>query len=190
MAELKRLVLKGPYQAKHGTVRWLCVDLREEVARRFTVEPTEQATRERLRNRSRPAHGCNHDRSFQRRMKSPKTLIRMAAGRSNARRLNPRTTGPLASKQRCRPSAAIITSESIAEATLSRPGQRRLPSGTTARKDRTRVGGEHRERRVDHPGLPIECQREPPCREPVCARRSVTEMYRVAPVTFDFSRRD
>jgi transposase len=41
MAELKALVLKGPDPAKDGVVRWRCVDLRGEVARRFTVEVTE-----------------------------------------------------------------------------------------------------------------------------------------------------
>ena len=40
MAELKALVLKGPDPEKHGVVRWRCVDLRAEVARRFTVEVT------------------------------------------------------------------------------------------------------------------------------------------------------
>ena len=38
MAELKALVLKGPDPAKHKVVRWRCLDLREEVARRFSVE--------------------------------------------------------------------------------------------------------------------------------------------------------
>lgn len=40
MAELKAAVLKGPDPEKHGVVRWRCVDLREEVARRFTVAVT------------------------------------------------------------------------------------------------------------------------------------------------------
>ena len=38
MAELKALVIKGPDPATHGVVRWRCVDLRREVARRFSVE--------------------------------------------------------------------------------------------------------------------------------------------------------
>jgi len=37
MAELRRLVLKGPDPALHRVVRWRCLDLREEVARRFNV---------------------------------------------------------------------------------------------------------------------------------------------------------
>lgn len=41
MAELKALVIKGPDPEKHGVVRWRCVDLRAEVARRFTVDVTE-----------------------------------------------------------------------------------------------------------------------------------------------------
>jgi transposase len=41
MAELKAIVLNGPDPAKHGVVRWRCVDLRGEVIRRFGVEVTE-----------------------------------------------------------------------------------------------------------------------------------------------------
>jgi transposase len=41
MAELKDLVIKGPDPEKHGVVRWRCLDLRAEVARRFTVDVTE-----------------------------------------------------------------------------------------------------------------------------------------------------
>jgi transposase len=37
-AELLDLVLAGPDPAIHGVVRWRCVDLRAEVARRFCVE--------------------------------------------------------------------------------------------------------------------------------------------------------
>ena len=37
MAELKALVVKGPDPAVHQVIRWRCVDLREEVARRFEV---------------------------------------------------------------------------------------------------------------------------------------------------------
>ena len=36
-AELRTLVLGGPDPATHGVVRWRCLDLREEVARRFSV---------------------------------------------------------------------------------------------------------------------------------------------------------
>lgn len=38
MAELKALVIKGPDPEKDHVVRWRCQDLREEVARRFSVE--------------------------------------------------------------------------------------------------------------------------------------------------------
>ena len=38
MAELRELVIKGPDPATDGVVRWRCVDLRAEVARRFSVE--------------------------------------------------------------------------------------------------------------------------------------------------------
>ena len=49
MAELKEVVLKGPDPAEHGVVRWRCVDLRDEVARRFTVEVTERTIGKWLR---------------------------------------------------------------------------------------------------------------------------------------------
>jgi transposase len=38
MAELKALVIEGPDPVTHKVVRWRCIDLREEVARRFSVE--------------------------------------------------------------------------------------------------------------------------------------------------------
>ena len=37
MAELRELVLAGPDPEIHHVVRWRCIDLREEVARRFSV---------------------------------------------------------------------------------------------------------------------------------------------------------
>jgi len=37
MAELKCLVVQGPDPAVHQVIRWRCVDLRDEVARRFEV---------------------------------------------------------------------------------------------------------------------------------------------------------
>jgi transposase len=42
MAELKALTIKGPDPAVNKVVRWRCVDLRDEVARRFTVTVTER----------------------------------------------------------------------------------------------------------------------------------------------------
>jgi transposase len=38
MAELRALVIQGPDPIAHKVVRWRCVDLRAEVARRFSVE--------------------------------------------------------------------------------------------------------------------------------------------------------
>jgi transposase len=38
MAELKALVIQGPDPMTHKVVRWRCVDLRAEVARRFSVD--------------------------------------------------------------------------------------------------------------------------------------------------------
>ena len=37
-AELRELVIKGPDPAHHQVVRWRCLDIRAEVARRFSVE--------------------------------------------------------------------------------------------------------------------------------------------------------
>ena len=37
MAELRAMVLNGPDPSQHNVVRWRCVDLRAEVARRFAV---------------------------------------------------------------------------------------------------------------------------------------------------------
>ena len=37
MAELRQLVIDGPDPEVHKVVRWRCIDLRREVARRFAV---------------------------------------------------------------------------------------------------------------------------------------------------------
>ena len=55
MAELKELAMKGPDPVTDGVVRWRCVDLHGEVARRFTVEVTERTIGKWLR--VRPAGG-------------------------------------------------------------------------------------------------------------------------------------
>jgi transposase len=49
MAELKALVLSGPDPVKNGVVRWRCLDLRAEVARRFSVEVHESTIGKWLR---------------------------------------------------------------------------------------------------------------------------------------------
>jgi transposase len=49
MAELEALVVKGPDPEKDKVVRWRCLDLREEVARRFTVEVHERTIGKWLR---------------------------------------------------------------------------------------------------------------------------------------------
>lgn len=49
MAELKALVIKGPDPAKDKVVRWRCLDLRREVARRFKVEVHESTVGKWLR---------------------------------------------------------------------------------------------------------------------------------------------
>jgi transposase len=62
MAELKALVIKGPNLAQDKLVRWRCLDLREEVARRFTVEVHERTIGKWLRQlgltrlQPRPVH--------------------------------------------------------------------------------------------------------------------------------------
>jgi transposase len=42
MAELLALVVKGPDPEVDRVVRWRCVDLQEQVARRFSVETMER----------------------------------------------------------------------------------------------------------------------------------------------------
>jgi transposase len=49
MAELKALVVKGPDPEKNKVVRWRCVDLRAEVACRFSVTVTERTIGKWLR---------------------------------------------------------------------------------------------------------------------------------------------
>jgi transposase len=62
MAELKELTIKGPDPETDNVVRWRCVDLREEVVRRFTVTVTERTIGrwlrglELTRSRPRPFH--------------------------------------------------------------------------------------------------------------------------------------
>ncbi len=49
MAELKAVVIQGPDPVKHKVVRWRCLDLRQEVARRFEVEVHESTVGKWLR---------------------------------------------------------------------------------------------------------------------------------------------
>ena len=53
-AELKALVVTGPDPERDKVVRWRCVDLRAEVARRFGVEVRESTIGEWLHQRGRP----------------------------------------------------------------------------------------------------------------------------------------
>jgi transposase len=43
MEELRNMVLDGPDPQRHPVVRWRCVDLREEIADRFSVTLTERS---------------------------------------------------------------------------------------------------------------------------------------------------
>lgn len=62
MAELKALVIEGPDPERHDVVRWRCLDLREEVARRFDVQVHERTIGKWLRQlgltrlQPRPVH--------------------------------------------------------------------------------------------------------------------------------------
>ncbi len=62
MAELRELVIKGPDPEIHKVVRWRCVDLKAEVARRFSVEVHENTISRWLRElgltrlQPRPVH--------------------------------------------------------------------------------------------------------------------------------------
>ena len=49
MSELKELTIKGPDPEKDKIVRWRCVDLRDEVDRRFTVTVSERTIGKWLR---------------------------------------------------------------------------------------------------------------------------------------------
>jgi len=49
MAELKDLVVAGPDPEKDGVVRWRCVDLREQIARRYSVMLHERSVGKLLR---------------------------------------------------------------------------------------------------------------------------------------------
>jgi transposase len=49
MAELRALIVKGPDPEKDKVVRWRCCDLRDEVARRFTVDVHERTIGKWLR---------------------------------------------------------------------------------------------------------------------------------------------
>jgi transposase len=49
MAELKALTIKGPDPATDKVVRWRCLDLREEVTRRFSVTVSERTIGKWLR---------------------------------------------------------------------------------------------------------------------------------------------
>ena len=50
MAELKAVTIKGPDPVTDKVVRWRCIDLREEVTRRFTVTVTERTIGKWLRS--------------------------------------------------------------------------------------------------------------------------------------------
>ena len=49
MVEFKELTIKGPDPEIHSVVRWRCVDLRQEVTRRFAVTVTERTIARWLR---------------------------------------------------------------------------------------------------------------------------------------------
>jgi transposase len=49
MAELREVVIAGPDPQTHKVIRWRCVDLREEVARRFSVTVPERTIGKWLR---------------------------------------------------------------------------------------------------------------------------------------------
>jgi Winged helix-turn helix len=48
-AELRALVIRGPDPARHKVVRWRCLDLREEIARLYSVEVDEHTVGKWLR---------------------------------------------------------------------------------------------------------------------------------------------
>ena len=54
MEELKAIVVNGPDPDRHKVVRWRCVDLREEIATRWSVTVCEQTVGKWLRQLSMP----------------------------------------------------------------------------------------------------------------------------------------
>lgn len=62
MQELKALVLEGPDPERHQVVRWRCIDLRDEIAARWSVSLNERSVGKLLRRlgltrlRPRPYH--------------------------------------------------------------------------------------------------------------------------------------
>jgi hypothetical protein len=80
MAELKALVLKGPEPERDGVVRWRCIDLRGEIARRFSIELHERSVGKLLRRlglarlQPRPYHPKKNaagQEAFKKRMARP-----------------------------------------------------------------------------------------------------------------------
>jgi transposase len=88
-AELRELVVKGPDPATHKVVRWRCVDLQAEVARRWSVEVHESTIGKWLdelgltRLQPRPVHP-KKDAAAEAAFK--KTLPAWSARRSKGRR--------------------------------------------------------------------------------------------------------
>lgn len=85
MAALKALVIEGPDPETDGVVRWRCVDLRAQVARRFSVDVHERTLGKWLRQMDL-TRGCNRvpltrSRICARRRRSGK-LCRSESGRA------------------------------------------------------------------------------------------------------------
>lgn len=74
MAELKAVVLAGPDPAEHKVVRWRCVDLQAEVARRFAVEVHESTVGRWLHELG--LTGCNLVRAIPGRSPGRKRLLK------------------------------------------------------------------------------------------------------------------
>jgi hypothetical protein len=49
LSEIKALVVQGPDPARDGIVRWRCVDVREQIIRRYSVELHERTVGKLLR---------------------------------------------------------------------------------------------------------------------------------------------
>ena len=82
MAELRELVVAAPDPKKHQVVRWRCVDVREEVSRRFSVTVGERTIGKWLRKLK--LTGCSHVRFIPKRMRRRSRLLKKLQCHSKA----------------------------------------------------------------------------------------------------------
>ncbi len=94
-AELRELVVAGPDPEKHDVIRWRCLDLQEEIARRFAVRVHEGTVGKWLRQlgltrlQPRPCHpktNLTAQETFKKRARVAGPPVASETGRANLRR--------------------------------------------------------------------------------------------------------